>query len=566
MRIGITCYPTYGGSGAVATELGLELARRGHEVHFISYASPFRLRGAFAERVTFHEVVSADYPLFEQSPYALALAVKQHEVALREELELMHVHYAIPHAATAWLAKQMLKGQRDLKVVTTLHGTDITLVGQDPSYFTITKFSIEQSDRVTAVSQYLRDETYRAFGCTGCDVQVIPNFVSTAEYHPARDASCRRALAPPDHKILTHVSNFRPVKRVRDVVRIFAGVRKVLPATLVLVGDGPDRDAAEQETDRLRLGDDVRFPGHLIHLAEEPDVDPKAQAVRLLLRRVAVRPVPYEHERGGQHLPHAGEDAHHVAHALDGTEVRDVRQDLVVRRGQRAPAGRIAGRMVLRARHEVRDHLDVAAGAAEGAIGLVAQVLRHGGHPIGLLDRELRDGEVRGILPHERDVGAVQRGDELEVALRLEHLLGEPGRRGMRDGVMHVHQLELLAQRDLVLLDGQRERVGRVLEQRIVGGHDLVEGDALGEPAPQPERAGVRDEMDLVAAPRELEPQLGGDGSGAAVGRIAGDANSHETSDVRHQTSARMVHQRPWIMAASSSGGAVASIVQTSSD
>src|SRR5947208_1500995 len=268
MRIGITCYPTYGGSGAVATELGLELGRRGHEVHIISYASPFGLRGGSAQRVTFHEVVPTDYPLFEHSPYALALAVKQHEVALREELQLMHAHYAMPHAATAWLAKQMLQGERDLKVVTTLHGTDITLVGQDPSYFTITKFSIEQSDRVTAVSQYLRDETYRAFGCVGCAVKVIPNFFSTAEYHPARDGSCRRALAPPDHKILTHVSNFRPVKRVRDVVRIFAGVRKVLPATLVLVGDGPDRDAAEQETDRLRLGDDVRFLGKVDQVAD----------------------------------------------------------------------------------------------------------------------------------------------------------------------------------------------------------------------------------------------------------------------------------------------------------
>src|SRR6058998_4208748 len=268
MRVGITCYPTYGGSGAVATELGLELARRGHEVHLISYASPFRLRGGFAERVTFHEVVPADYPLFEHSPYELALAVKQHEVALREDLQLMHAHYAIPHAATAWLAKQMLQGERDLKVVTTLHGTDITLVGQDPSYFTITKFSIERSDRVTAVSEYLRDETYRAFGCAGCDVQVIPNFVSAAEFHPPTDASCRRALAPPDHKILTHVSNFRPVKRVRDVVRIFAGVRKVLPATLVLIGDGPDRDAAEQETDRLRLGDDVRFLGKVDQVAD----------------------------------------------------------------------------------------------------------------------------------------------------------------------------------------------------------------------------------------------------------------------------------------------------------
>src|SRR3989441_4055661 len=260
MRIGITCYPTYGGSGAVATELGLDLARRGHEVHFISYASPFRLRG-FAERVTFHEVVTADYPLFEHSPYALALAVKQHEVAVREGLEVMHVHYAIPHAATAWLAKQMLRPERDLKVVTTLHGTDITLVGQDPSYYTLTKFSIEQSDAVTAVSTYLRDETYRAFGCVDCDVRVIPNFVSQAEYHPPRDGSCRGSLAPAAHKILIHVSNFRPVKRVRDVVAIFAAVRKAIPATLILVGDGPDRDAVEQESDRLGLGSDVRFFG-----------------------------------------------------------------------------------------------------------------------------------------------------------------------------------------------------------------------------------------------------------------------------------------------------------------
>src|SRR5213083_2860995 len=227
MRIGITCYPTYGGSGAVATELGLELARRGHDIHFISYASPFRLRG-FAERVTFHEVTQLEYPLFEQSsPYALALAVKQHEVAKREQLDLMHVHYAIPHAATAWLAKQMLLHEKlDMKIVTTLHGTDITLVGQDPSYYTLTKFSIEQSDRVTAVSAFLRDETYRPFGCAGCDVIVIPNFISTAEYHPPREGTCRHSLAPPDHKVLVHVSNFRPVKRVTDVVRVFAGVRR----------------------------------------------------------------------------------------------------------------------------------------------------------------------------------------------------------------------------------------------------------------------------------------------------------------------------------------------------
>jgi N-acetyl-alpha-D-glucosaminyl L-malate synthase BshA len=268
MRIGITCYPTYGGSGAVATELGLELARRGHEVHFISYASPFRLRG-FAERVTFHEVTQVEYPLFEQSsPYALALAVKQHEVAVRENLDLMHVHYAIPHAATAWLAKQMLKDQRDLKIVTTLHGTDITLVGQDPSYFTLTKFSIEQSDAVTAVSAYLRDETYRAFGCARCDITVIPNFISTADYHPATDASCRRALAPASHRILVHVSNFRPVKRIMDVVRIFAGVRKVIAATLVLVGDGPERDPVEQEVDHLGLKKNVRFLGKVDNVAD----------------------------------------------------------------------------------------------------------------------------------------------------------------------------------------------------------------------------------------------------------------------------------------------------------
>ena len=187
---------------------------------------------------------------------------------MRERLDLMHVHYAIPHAATAWLAKQMMKAERDLKIVTTLHGTDITLVGRDPSYYTLTKFSIEQSDRVTAVSAFLRDETYRAFGCAGCDVTVIPNFISPAEYHPPTDATCRPALAPSDHKVLVHVSNFRPVKRVTDVVRVFAGVRRELPATLVLVGDGPDRDAAEQEADRVGLRRDVRFLGKVDHVGD----------------------------------------------------------------------------------------------------------------------------------------------------------------------------------------------------------------------------------------------------------------------------------------------------------
>jgi N-acetyl-alpha-D-glucosaminyl L-malate synthase BshA len=267
MRIGITCYPTYGGSGAVATELGLELARRGHDVHLISYASPFRLRG-FNARVSFHEVVPASYPLFEHLPYALALTVKQHEVALRERLDLLHVHYAIPHATSAWLAKQMMRDERDLKIVTTLHGTDITLVGQDPSYFTITKFSIEQSDRVTAVSEFLRQETYRAFDCVGCDVEVIPNFVSPLEYYPAADPSSRTGLAPPGHRILVHVSNFRPVKRLTDVIRIFAGVRRALPATLVLAGDGPEREPAEIEADRLGLRPHVRFIGKVENVAD----------------------------------------------------------------------------------------------------------------------------------------------------------------------------------------------------------------------------------------------------------------------------------------------------------
>ena len=268
MRIGITCYPTYGGSGALATELGLELARRGHEVHFITYASPFRLRG-YAERVYFHEVETTmgRYPLFEHYPYTLALASKQHEVALRENLDLLHVHYAIPHATTAWLAKAMLQGEgRSLKVITTLHGTDITLVGQEASFYAITKFSIEQSDLVTAVSAYLRDETYRAFGCVSCDVKVIPNFVNLAEYHP--DSSRRwEGLAPEGHRRIMHVSNFREVKRVKDVIRVFARIRRAMPATLAMVGDGPERPDAEAEALELGVAADVRFLGRLDSVA-----------------------------------------------------------------------------------------------------------------------------------------------------------------------------------------------------------------------------------------------------------------------------------------------------------
>lgn len=267
MKIGITCYPTYGGSGAVATELGLALARRGHEIHFITHAYPFRLRG-YVERVYFHEVdtLTGHYPLFEHFPYALALASKQHEVALNEELDLLHVHYAIPHATTAYLAREMLRGTRDLKVVTTLHGTDITLVGQEISFYAITKFSIEQSDAVTAVSGYLRDETVRAFGITK-PIHVIPNFVCREEYQ-AGTPSCREGLAPEGHRIVAHASNFREVKRVRDVVRIFARIRKTMPATLLMIGDGPDRSEAEQEVRESHLEDAVRFLGRLETVTE----------------------------------------------------------------------------------------------------------------------------------------------------------------------------------------------------------------------------------------------------------------------------------------------------------
>ncbi len=264
MRIGIVCYPTYGGSGAVATELGLALAQRGHEVHFVSYAQPFRLRG-YSERVTFHEVKIGAYPLFEHPPYSLALAVMLHQVAVKERLDVIHAHYAIPHATSAIEAKQLLGGSQTVAVVTTLHGTDITLVGQDPSYFTITKYSIEHSDAVTAVSAYLRDETYRAFGCTTCEIAVIPNFVDLREFHPRAPGTCGDGA---EEKTLMHISNMRPVKRLQDVVRIFAKVREKIPSRLVLVGDGPDRPLAEREAEALGIASRVRFLGKVEDVAQ----------------------------------------------------------------------------------------------------------------------------------------------------------------------------------------------------------------------------------------------------------------------------------------------------------
>jgi L-malate glycosyltransferase len=267
MKIGITCYPTYGGSGALATELGIALADRGHEVHFITYQQPFRLR-SFRPRVYFHEVNVGKYPLFEYPPYDLALAVRMHEVVLSHRLELLHVHYAIPHATSAWIAKEMLRKEgSDVPLVTTLHGTDITIVGQDPSYQSITRFSIEQSDYVTAVSQYLKDETFRAFGCTGCAVEVIPNFVNPAVFNRSRYDHALREQVGPDQKIVMHVSNFRPVKRVLDVVRAFARIAKQVNSVLVLVGDGPDRDAAEDEARQLGVHDRVLALGRIEKVA-----------------------------------------------------------------------------------------------------------------------------------------------------------------------------------------------------------------------------------------------------------------------------------------------------------
>jgi L-malate glycosyltransferase len=262
MKIGITCYPTYGGSGVVATELGIELAASGHEVHFITYSQPFRLTGR--ERgIFYHEVPVSNYPLFEYPPYDLALATRMSEVAEYYDLDLLHVHYAIPHSVSALLARQMLAVRnRQLPFVTTLHGTDITLVGIDRSYLPITRFAIEQSDGVTAISEYLRNETVRQFE-TKNEIEVIPNFVNCDVYTPRvadREAQ-RLRFAAADEKILLHLSNFRPVKRVVDVVEVFSRIVERVPARLLLVGDGPDRSAAEYLAHRKGIQDRVIFLG-----------------------------------------------------------------------------------------------------------------------------------------------------------------------------------------------------------------------------------------------------------------------------------------------------------------
>jgi N-acetyl-alpha-D-glucosaminyl L-malate synthase BshA len=264
MRIGITCYPTYGGSGVVATELGIELAALGHEIHFISYSQPFRLSGR-DQGIFYHEVPVSNYPLFEFPPYDLALASRMAEVAEFNGLDLLHVHYAIPHSVSALLARQMLAARgRRLPFVTTLHGTDITLVGLDRSYLPITRFAIQQSDGVTSISNYLKEKTIQNFDVTR-GIEVVPNFVNCDLYTPIKDeakrADDRQRLAKADEAVLMHLSNFRPVKRVVDVVRIFAQVVTEMPAQLVLVGDGPERSAAEWLARDLHIHEKVHFLG-----------------------------------------------------------------------------------------------------------------------------------------------------------------------------------------------------------------------------------------------------------------------------------------------------------------
>jgi N-acetyl-alpha-D-glucosaminyl L-malate synthase BshA len=264
VNVGITCYPTYGGSGIVATELGLELAARGHEVHFITYANPIRLDPG-TPRIHYHEVEVSDYPLFQYPPYSLALASRMADVAESYGLDLLHVHYAIPHSISALLARQMLAPSRRLPFITTLHGTDITLVGTEPSYYPITRFSIEQSDGVTSISDYLREETVRVFGISR-EIRVITNFVNCELYHPDDSKSGAAAWSSEGEKLLIHLSNFRPVKRVLDCIRILDLVRKRVPAHLLMVGDGPERGAAEHLARQLKVDRHVSFLGKQNHV------------------------------------------------------------------------------------------------------------------------------------------------------------------------------------------------------------------------------------------------------------------------------------------------------------
>ena len=262
IKIGIVCYPTFGGSGVVATELGKGLAQQGHKVHFITYSQPSRL-DFLNENLFYHEVDFRSYPLFEYPPYELALASKMVSVVKNERLDLLHVHYAIPHASAAYMAKQILRTQGiEIPVVTTLHGTDITLVGKDASYEPVVTFSINQSDGVTAVSQDLRRQTYEYFKITN-EIEVIPNFIDLEKFRKQKKDHFKKAICPNGEALVVHISNFREVKRVGDVIRIFNNIHKVIPSRLLMIGDGQERSLAEQMGRDLGISDEIRFLGKL---------------------------------------------------------------------------------------------------------------------------------------------------------------------------------------------------------------------------------------------------------------------------------------------------------------
>ena len=260
MRIGIVCYPTFGGSGVLATELGKALADKGHHVHFITYQQPVRLN-VFNTNIYYHEVRVPTYPLFDYPPYEVALASNMVDVIMNHDLDLLHVHYAIPHASAAFMAKQIVrKSGRDIPVITTLHGTDITLVGRDKTYEPVVTFSINESDAITAVSQNLRQETYSSFSITK-EIEVIYNFVDVSRFSKKPIDAFRKVISPHDEKVLVHASNFRKIKRVEDVIKIFAEVRKKVPAKLLMIGDGPERPGCETLARLLNVYDDIRFLG-----------------------------------------------------------------------------------------------------------------------------------------------------------------------------------------------------------------------------------------------------------------------------------------------------------------
>lgn len=259
MKIGIVCYPTFGGSGVLATELGMALSEKGHEIHFITYQQPVRLH--FHPNIYYHEVSVPTYPLFDFPPYETALASTMVNVILNNNLDLLHVHYAIPHASAAYFARQILKKQgRDIPFITTLHGTDITLVGRDQTYAPVVTFSINESDAITAVSDNLKEETYRSFNIEK-DIAVIPNFVDSVRFRQTDKNHFKKMLAPNGERILAHVSNFRKVKRVEDVVRVFERVRATIPSKLLMIGDGPERPHAEELCRNLSICNDIRFLG-----------------------------------------------------------------------------------------------------------------------------------------------------------------------------------------------------------------------------------------------------------------------------------------------------------------